>query len=395
MSTALSTTVLEKEISYVPFGADASDPSNAIKLSVGIIKQFVSVRTKSGAVCDDQQAMKFLLLCKAKKLNPFEGDCFLVGYDGKDGPQFSLITAHQAFLKRAELNLEFDGMLSGVLVREKDGTLREQEGDFHTSDQTLVGGWAKVFFKNRKYPMFKKLALVTFRKPFGVWNSDPAGMIVKCAEADALRSAFPTMLGGLYMQQEIEAHQTEVTVMPATRSRLVAATQAALPPASTIVVSGSSAAPLATPLSTGSSLPVEAPREEPTPAAAPKRGRPSSSAVVPAPVAAPEPEPYVAPPGDPEPEAGDPFAAGTAPEAVEGEVSVKPLTPSEDPAETTATIRMALKSLDLTEAELLEWCQHAGLSKPSQTFISQLAGTKLETLCQQWPKIIADLKAPV
>jgi hypothetical protein len=29
-------------------------------------------------------------------------------------------------------------------------------------------------------------------------------MIVKCAEADALRSSFPTMLGGLYMREEVD-----------------------------------------------------------------------------------------------------------------------------------------------------------------------------------------------
>ena len=34
-------------------------------------------------------------------------------------------------------------------------------------------------------------------------NDDPAGMIVKCAEADALRSAFPTMLGGCYTEEEM------------------------------------------------------------------------------------------------------------------------------------------------------------------------------------------------
>lgn len=177
---------------------------------MALIKNFISVKTKSGAVCDDSQAMKFIMLAKSRRLNPWEGDCYLIGFDGKDGPQFSLVTAHQAFLKRAEVHPEFDGMISGVVVKEKDGTLRDLEGDFLLAEQTLVGGWAKVFFKTRKYPMFKKLSLATFRKPFGVWNSDPAGMIVKCAEADALRSSFPTMMGGMHLQQEIESTMSAV-----------------------------------------------------------------------------------------------------------------------------------------------------------------------------------------
>jgi hypothetical protein len=34
------------------------------------------------------------------------------------------------------------------------------------------------------------------------WRKDAAGMICKCAEADALRATFPTMLGGLYHEGE-------------------------------------------------------------------------------------------------------------------------------------------------------------------------------------------------
>merc|ERR1711991_914366 len=60
--------------------------------------------------------MDFLMLCRARKLNPFEGDAYLVGYDSKDGAKFSLITSHQALLKRAELCQQFDGMESGLIL---------------------------------------------------------------------------------------------------------------------------------------------------------------------------------------------------------------------------------------------------------------------------------------
>lgn len=202
MSTPNTTVVKtdEKFTEFVPFGAE-----DKIKLSIAMVKNLIAVRTKSGATCSDNDAIKFVAMCLARKLNPFEGDAFLIGYDSREkGPTFSLITAHQAFLKRAELNKEYDGMKSGVIV-EDDGKLVEQEGDFHTDDQKLVGGWATVFFKNRKQPMNKKLRLSRFQKPFGVWQDDPAGMIVKCAEADALRSSFPTMLGGLYLKEEVES----------------------------------------------------------------------------------------------------------------------------------------------------------------------------------------------
>jgi hypothetical protein len=60
-----------------------------------------------------------------------------------------------------------------------------------------------VLFKTRSTPVYKRLKLSTFNKGFGRWNVDPAGMIVKCAEADGLRSAFPNSLGGMYLEDEM------------------------------------------------------------------------------------------------------------------------------------------------------------------------------------------------
>lgn len=199
----------EKFMEFVPFGAE-----DKIKLSVSIIQNLVAVKTRSGKTCTPNDAVKFMMLCQARRLNPFEGDCFLIGYDGKEGPTFSLITAHQAFLKRAEMNPEYDGMKSGIIVTEGDRMV-DLEGDFYIEgQQQVVGGWATVYFKNRKQPMHKRVRLKRFQKSFGVWQDDAAGMICKCAEADALRSSFPTMLGGLYLKEEVETRTPAQTSTP-------------------------------------------------------------------------------------------------------------------------------------------------------------------------------------
>lgn len=197
MSTAIQTIPKSNEVEYVPFGDEAK-----IKLSVTIIKNFVAINTKTGKGPSDNDCIKFMMLCRSRKLNPFTGDCFLQGYDGRDGAQFSLITAHQAFLKRAEVHPEFDGMDSGVIVKDSNDELQERIGDFLQTGDELMGGWAVVHFKARKHAMKRRLNLSTFNQGFGRWGKDPAGMIVKCAEADALRSSFPTMLGGLYSDTE-------------------------------------------------------------------------------------------------------------------------------------------------------------------------------------------------
>ena len=115
------TTALQKQepksIEFVPFGA-----ADKIKLSVEIVKNIVAVPTKSGKTCNDRDAMKFIMLCSAQRLNPFAGDAFLIGYDTQNGPSFSLITAHQAFLKRAETCADYEGMDSGIILCDKESS---------------------------------------------------------------------------------------------------------------------------------------------------------------------------------------------------------------------------------------------------------------------------------
>ena len=190
-------------VEFVPFGT-----KDKIQLSIEIVKRLVAVKTKTGKSCSDEDAFKFMLMCQARKLNPFEGDAFLIGYDSQSGPSFSLITAHQAFLKRAELHPEFDGMESGTIVL-RNGEQLDLVGDWHMPNDNILGGWATVFFKNRSHPMKKRVRLARFNKNYGIWRDDPAGMIVKCAEADALRSSFPTMLGGMYISEEMLPHKVE------------------------------------------------------------------------------------------------------------------------------------------------------------------------------------------
>ena len=184
---------------YVPYGAQ-----DKIKLTVPIIQNLIAVPTKSGKTCSEKDAIRFLAMCQAQRLNPFAGDAYLIGYDAQDGPKFSLITAHQVFLKRAETNDAFGGMESGIILMEEDGAITERQGDFHLETEKVVGGWAKVHCKDR-IPMYRRLS-ITQRKPkypTSFWEGNKASeQIVKCAEADALRATFPTMLGGLYMHEE-------------------------------------------------------------------------------------------------------------------------------------------------------------------------------------------------
>jgi phage recombination protein Bet len=197
--TRTSGNPLEKVTEFIPFGGQ-----DKIKLSVSIVQNIVAVQTRSGKTCSENDAIKFIMLCSAQRLNPFAGDAYLVGYDSQHGASFSLITAHQAFLKRAESSEHYLGMESGIILLGEDGTITEREGDFHLKEEQVVGGWARVFHAKRPdHPTYRRIRMERFNNGFAQWKQDAAGMICKCAEADALRSTFPTLLGGMYVPGEI------------------------------------------------------------------------------------------------------------------------------------------------------------------------------------------------
>lgn len=194
-----------KEWEFVPFMQ-----KEPIRLSISIIRQFIAVPTRQGFLPSDSDIVKFIMLCKAGALNPFERDAFLIGYDTKDGPQFNLITAHQAFLKRAEVHPEFDGMDSGVIVIDEDKQIAKREGVFTLDTDKVVGGWATIYFKKRGHPCHKTVKLGTYNTGRSRWEKDPAGMIVKVAEAAALRSSFPSTFGGMYLEGEFNDEEVQI-----------------------------------------------------------------------------------------------------------------------------------------------------------------------------------------
>jgi len=192
----------EKRMAYVPKGE-----TDEITLTIGTVREFLAVKTSSGKSPSQQDIVKFMMMCKSRGLNPWVGDAYLIGYDGNNGPVFSLITAVQALYKRAEINRNYDGIQSGVIVRDKESRkVTHRKGDYYDLEiEDLVGGWAKVYRKDRKKPDSDSLNLRVYDTKRSQWKKDPAGMICKVAESSALRKAFPSEVGGLYIQAELQA----------------------------------------------------------------------------------------------------------------------------------------------------------------------------------------------
>ncbi len=174
-----------------------------VALSYGIVRQFL---TRGNAKVSDAEVVQFISLCKFNQLNPFLGEAYLVKYSDRDPA--SMITSKEALMKRAEASEQYDGFQAGVIVMRNNEPV-EIEGSFTLPTDTLMGGWCKVYRKDRKFPAVARVSFQEFNRGQSTWKGMPGTMIRKVAEAQAFREAFPISLGGMYTVDEQAEYQEQ------------------------------------------------------------------------------------------------------------------------------------------------------------------------------------------
>lgn len=161
-------------------------------------------------ICKDATVAEcriFLETCKQYHLNPFTKEAYLIHYDNKNGDTAStIVLGKTCYLKMAENHPQYDGFEAGVIVLIKDvGELVHREGSIVYRDEDLLGGWAKVYRKDRSRPSYEEVKLSEYDTGKSLWSGKKATMIRKVALVHALREAFPSTFGGLYDVSEVNA----------------------------------------------------------------------------------------------------------------------------------------------------------------------------------------------
>lgn len=187
MSTELAT----KEKGTVVYQVAGQD----VKLSYQIVRDFL---TKGNGQVSDQDLTQFISICKYNQLNPFLNEAYLVKFGTQPA---QMIVSKEAFMKRAEANENYDGIKGGVIIQ-RGNEILELEGSFFLKTDELLGGWAEVYRKDRKFPVIAKVSLAEYDKKQSSWNEKKSTMITKVAKVQALREAFPAQLGAMYTQEE-------------------------------------------------------------------------------------------------------------------------------------------------------------------------------------------------
>ena len=159
-----------------------------VKLSYRIVRKYL---TKGNADVTDQELVQFISVCKFNKLNPFLNEAYLIKFKSARGDgNAQMIVSKEALFKRAEACEQYDGIEAGIIVLRGDNVV-ELEGCFRQAKDVLLGGWAKVYRKDRRVPTVSKVNLSEYDKGNSIWNEKKATMISKIAKVQALREAFP------------------------------------------------------------------------------------------------------------------------------------------------------------------------------------------------------------
>lgn len=180
----------------------------ALKAKPSLLKDDLeNIRRMVAYTATDDEFKAFMYLCNTYNLDPIKKEIYFIKYGGKS----TVITSRDGYLKIANLNQHFDGLESDVvyqgdvLTKRDDGSLHITYGQEHlTFDKSkLTGAFCSVFRKDRAKATTVFVSIKEYyKKDAPIWQQYTNAMILKVAEAMALKRAFA--ISGLVTKEEIE-----------------------------------------------------------------------------------------------------------------------------------------------------------------------------------------------
>lgn len=168
-------------------------------VSFGDVRNFICPKAT------DAECKIFLETCKQYHLNPFTKEAYLIHYDNKnDDTASTIVLGKNCYLQMAERHPNYDGFEAGVIVRDAAvGEVIHREGSIVFDGEELLGGWAKIYRKDRTRSSYEEVKLSEYDTGKSLWNGKKATMIRKVALVHAMREAFPSTFGALYDESEM------------------------------------------------------------------------------------------------------------------------------------------------------------------------------------------------
>jgi phage recombination protein Bet len=196
-------------------GADENGTSLAIlrPTHADILARIQAVKDVIAKGCTDAELSVFAEVCRRTGLDPFSHQIYAI----KRGDQMNIQTGIDGFRSKAEDTHLYVGQIGPQWC--------DADGEWHdvwlknTPPVAARVGVLRADFKETLWGVARTEAYRVETNP--LWKKMPDVMVAKCAEAGALRRAFPSQLGGLYIAEEMDQADnkpTPATAAPRTQS---------------------------------------------------------------------------------------------------------------------------------------------------------------------------------
>ncbi len=165
----------------------------------------------------NEEFQMFLMACAKTKLDPFMRQIYAVKRkakkpDGSWGETMTIQTGIDGYRLIAERTGRYAPGSEPTYVYDGNGNLMSSTA--YIKKQTQDGTWHSVSasaYVDEYMQTFQDRGTGE-KKPTGMWVNMPRTMLAKCAEAQALRKAFPAEMSGVYTKEEMS--QAEVEIHP-------------------------------------------------------------------------------------------------------------------------------------------------------------------------------------
>lgn len=166
----------------------------------------ITIKNMYAKGATEDEFVVFITLCQKYDLDPMLNEIYFIKY-GSAKP--IMMTSRDGYLKIANRDNNFDGMVADVvydgdeLKRYSDGGVMITYGENHLKFDTskITGAFCNVYRKDRKMCSSVTVSFKDYFKPNEMWKKNPNAMILKVAEAMALKRAFS--INGLITNEEI------------------------------------------------------------------------------------------------------------------------------------------------------------------------------------------------
>lgn len=188
--------------------------SNIVEMKNQMAVQFDSSKieliknTVAKGATNDELEM-FIYLANQYNLDPLMKEIWFMKFGG----QTTITTSRDGYLKYAQLNPEFQGLVSFVVKEgdhfEIDASEYKITHKFGTKRGKILGAWARCDRQGKK-PFIAYVDFDEYNKGKNVWNSYPSAMIQKVAEVFVLKRAFG--INGLVTKEEMDSGEVTESV---------------------------------------------------------------------------------------------------------------------------------------------------------------------------------------